>query len=301
MIDSAQACLEKVFNSDTDILSKIQAAKYLQEIHTEKREVEKSNEYANFLAPLAVESYEQKHNVSQMIEMFEDYQKHAFQKQHRQDSVSIIRKFLVIIGGLILIVIPIIIFTQRKIHLRKTSETEKKLELERMQHHTLVKRMKNNNARLKEENRNLSCTKTLSPVLQETKLCINDYKALMSEPVCIGIINRLSKTDIVTTNPSTAYRSISLSSKEERLLDEAVEKHCPNFTNRIASLYPSLKNSELKICPLFLIGLTDTQIAVLIQNQFSSLWKKGREIRRKLNCEDIGQHLKNALFSNENA
>jgi len=290
MLDSAQACLEFVFNSDIDILSKIQAAKYLQEIHTQKGDTAKASIYKDFLAPLAVESYEQKNKESQMIDLFENHRKQLIQKEHKKEHVSLVRKTSLIILVLALVVIPFVIYVLKRKHKKVLNEAKNEFE---KQHSISIKRMQNANTRLREENSKLIAERTPK---QEVRLDICNYESMMRDPVILDLKNRLSKVDIITTNDLSFYANLFMSPKEENKVNQVVESYCQGFTNKVAAMYPNLGEAELRVCKFFLIGLTEPQIATLINNNFRSVWKKSRSIKEKMGCTDIHLHLKSIIF-----
>ncbi len=294
MLDSAQVCLENVFNSETDILSKIQAAKYLKEIHTKKGESEKVYKYDKFLSPLALESYEQKHDDSQMIDLFEKHQKQAMQKGYKKKTLSLVRKTFLMIVLITLVVIPIIIFVSRKRHLRKLSDVKSAFENEKQQNVALVNEMQMSNILLKEENQRLS--EGLKAMQNMQKPTLKEYEKLMKEPVIRNLISRISNIDIITTNPSSLYEKHSMTPKEKRMFTDVFDKYCPNFNNRIFDLYPDLNKPEAIVCQYLILGLTVPQTAVLIQKDKSTVYRNERNIKEKMNCEDICQHLKSMLF-----
>jgi len=177
---------------------------------------------------------------------------------------------------------------------------KKEFEQEKQQHTALVNRMQNANARLREENRRLSETAP-ADTPQNGSPNLDDFEALMHEPTCLELLGRFSETDIVTTNSPETYAGLSLSKADEKRIDMAMERHCPDFSNRIAALHPDLGKAELKMCKYLLLGLNEPQIAVLMQNTFTSTWKKTANIRKKMGCSDIRQHLKSELFEAKKA
>jgi len=293
-IDSAQACLERVFYSDTDLLSKIHAARYLSEIHIEKEEYDKADYYKSFLAPLAVESYEQKNRDSHMIELFKSYQKHTLQNEHNKESASLRRKAFLIFVVFAIVVIPIIIFAQKRKHLRKMNSAKKEFEHEKQQNISLVNEIRTSNTILKEENQKLS--ESIKAMHTMQKSTFKDYENLMKEPVIRNLISRISNIDIITTNPSSLYEKHSMTPKEKRMFTDVFDKYCPNFNNRIFDLYPDLNKPEAIVCQYLILGLTVPQTAVLIQKDKSTVYRNERNIKEKMNCEDVCQHLKSMLF-----
>ena len=296
MVDSAQTCLEKVFDSDIDMLSKIQAAKYLKEIHTKNGETEKANWYANFLAPLAVESYEQKNTDSQMAGMFQDYQRSATENKHNREK-QLLWEWWTTIAAAAIILLAILVLWIKIRHKKKVTGLENTLKKQEMQHTALVSRMKNANARMKEEKQRLLDEKNERNQDDFTLLDLSRYEELTNDSFCRHLMNRFAETDIVTTNHSYDYADLALSKKEERELASTIEKYCPDFNNRIAKLYPEMGKNDLMICQYFLLGFTEPQIAVLLQKSFSWSWRNSNRIKGIMGCQDLRQHLKAVLFN----
>ena len=293
MLDSAQTCLEFVFNSDIDILSKIQAAKYLQEIHTKKGETLKAIFYNDFLAPLAVKSYEQKNKDSEFMQKFQDHQQHVSQNKQKKEFKKMFSKGIAFMCLVLFVVVPFIIYVLKHKHKKVLNEAKNDFEKTQTQHSISIKRMQNANTRLREENSKLIAERIPK---QEEKLDICTYESMMRDPVILDLKNRLSKVDIITTNDLSFYTKLFMSPKEENRVNQVVESYCQGFINKVAAMYPNLGEAELRVCKFFLIGLTEPQIATLINNNFRSVWKKSRSIKEKMGCTDIHLHLKSIIF-----
>ena len=298
LLDSAQMCLENVFQSNLNFLYRIQAAKYLQDIHAKKGEESKADIYAQFLAPLAVESYEQKNKDSQMVELFRHHHQSVLQKRHITTIQSYILKSIVYTLLLLFFLIPLIIYLQRRKHQRRLNVAMRKFESEQQQSTAFANNMQKKNKNLESENQRL--VNEMKSMMTKRIPNINDYNNLLNESICRNLRSRFLGIDIITTNSTSYYAQLSLSPKEERELTVAFEKHCPDFTNRIATLYPDLKKTELKVCRYTILGLTEPQIAVLLQKDYTTLWRNINSLKKKMNCIDVQQHLISILFADKN-
>ena len=296
VLDSAKVCLESVFNSDLDLPYRLQAATYLQKIHEAGGEYDKANIYTNFMAPYATKNYEQQNTASQLADKFQDYQRSSTENKHNREK-QLLWEWWIAIAAAAIILIAILVVWIKIRHKKKVTGLEDTLRKQEMQHTALVSRMKNANARMKEEKQRLLDEKNERNQEGFTLLDLSKYEELTNDPFCRHLMNRFADTDIVTTNHSYDYADLALGKKEERQLASTIEKYCPDFNNRIAKLYPEMGKNDLMVCQYFLLGFTEPQIAVLLQKSFSWSWRNSNRIKGIMGCQDLRQHLKAVLFN----
>ncbi len=296
MLDSAKVCLESVFNSDLDLPYRLQAAEYLKNIHETKGDTDNTSLYTDLLASHATKNYEQQNIASQLADKFQNYQRSATENKHIKEK-HLLWNWWIAIAVAALILLVVLVLWARIRHNNKVTGLEDTLRQQEIQHSALVSRMKNANARMKEEKQRLLDEKDERNQEEFSRFDLSNYEALTNDPFCRYLMNRFAETDIVTTNHSYDYAHLALSKKEERQLADTIEKHCPNLSNRIAKLHPEMGKNDLVICPYLLLGFTEPQIAVLLQKSFSAIWRTSRKIKNLMGCQDLRQHLKAELFN----
>ena len=299
MLDSAKVCLKSVFNSDLELPYRLQAATYLQKIHEMGGEADKANIYANFIAPYATKNYEQQNTASQLADKFQNYQRSATENKHNWEKQLFWKRWIYIAVAAMILLVALILWIRIR-HKKKVTGLEDTLRKQEMQHTAIVSRMKNANARMKEEKQRLIDEKNERNTEDFAYLDLSKYDELTNDPFCRHLMNRFAETDIVTTNHSYDYAQLALSKKEERQLADTIEKYCPNLNNRIAKLHPEMGKNDLVICQYFLLGFTEPQIAVLLQKSFSAIWRNSNRIKGIMGCQDLRQYLKAVLFKTQN-
>ena len=69
--------------------------------------------------------------------------------------------------------------------------------------------------------------------------------------------------------------------KKEQImaLHKAVNRHFAGFTMRLKKVYPQLTDNDLNYCCLYLLGLTDADIAALMQKAYPTVSQRSRKLR----------------------
>ena len=258
--DSAVIFLDKVYKEDPRLLSKIQAAEYLKNIYFD--DDLKTKEYTTFLSQYVVSGIEQKLVLSDLSDLFEKHLEHGLNRRYEKRTKT--SQMMVLIGLVLFLVASIAIFSF--LAKRKTDTGVQPIREERQQQEGFCKGKG------------------------------NDYNLLLQEAICLNLIHRFDNVDLITTNKTNSYTKLAISSKEERLLLKAVVKHCPDYEKLLLFHYPSMKNSDVRMCRFFLIGLNDKQISVLFQIDFTTGWRRLKKMTTMMDCVDIQQHLITLLF-----
>ena len=160
-----------------------------------------------------------------------------------------------------------------------------------------MKRLQNTNMRLREENERLVGSRfIIKTKITPQKASASAYEALMKESICCDLLHRFGKTEIITTNKPTYYADLTITSRERQLFAAAVSKHCPDFGPLLLDKYPNLKQADFEFCRFLLIGLTEPQVAVLLQKDYSTIWKRARKIKETLRTVEPKHCLIHVLF-----
>ncbi len=290
LFDSAIAYLENVFRQSTKELSRIQAAEYLRDIY--KKKGIHTDEYSSFLSQYTVSSFEQKLVQSQLADAFQTY------LQNKKDNLYKTKidrgRKLGVIGAVLLLALAssILVFIFRH-------KLRKQQLLSDMRHAISLNRLLSSNQQLEKENKRIlkdMCERDATSNLPFVKGNHGDYAALLQEPICLNLKQRFGNVDIVTTNKASAYSNLAITAKEKHRLADAVGKHCPDYDKILLSSYPKLKAADLETCRLLLIGLSEQQIAVLLQIDYSTIWRRVKKLKGIMGFVDAQKHLKRILF-----
>jgi len=77
-----------------------------------------------------------------------------------------------------------------------------------------------------------------------------------------------------------------LSKEQVIALRRAADLHFGLFTLRLAKAYPELTKTDLDYCCLYLLGLTDADIAALMQRAYNTVNERNSKLRRIFGSEN---------------
>ncbi len=167
----------------------------------------------------------------------------------------------------------------------KDKRHEKELEAERqthqMQQAALSGRLKRSNEELREL-RDLKRQQTGNGVpKQETQVVsFND------EPICRLIMERVNEGQFKSKIDYIIYKDSALDKQQLLDLRLAVDRHFGQFTARLKKAYPELTNGDLDYCCLYLLGLTDADIAALMQRTYNTVFHRNGKMRKIFGSEN---------------
>ena len=108
------------------------------------------------------------------------------------------------------------------------------------------------------------------------------HKEFLKEPICKRINELLHGKRITTRDTSFKHNDITLKEDDYKQLREAVERHFEGFDAFLLSRCPSLKQGDLALCHLHLMGLSEGEIAALKSRTYSGIKKQDESIKEKL-------------------
>lgn len=111
------------------------------------------------------------------------------------------------------------------------------------------------------------------------------YAAFLKEPVCVKINSLVRDLNITTRKPYSHYH-ISLDNETITQLSEAVTAHYGELKPALQCHYPGIGHEDLLLCYLYLLGLSNKQIAVLRQRDYSTVRKQAKELMGKLRIDE---------------
>ncbi|MBR5082622.1 MAG: hypothetical protein IKX35_09315 [Bacteroidales bacterium] len=145
-----------------------------------------------------------------------------------------------------------------------------------MQQAALAGRLKRSNAALKEKSPSRATILVPKYFPQYTQ--VENYA---DEPICKQILSICNdKTTPIKSNvPVSTYADIALSDAQKAELGNAAFRHYGQLFDKLKERYPELKGKDLLYCQLSLLGLDNTQIAVLLQRSISTIWDREKRLK----------------------
>ena len=121
---------------------------------------------------------------------------------------------------------------------------------------------------------------------QQQEEIVRRREAFLKEPVCKRINDLLHGRHITTRDTSYQHDDITLKEKDFKQLKEAVERHFEGFDAALSGRCPSLKHNDLTLCHLYLMGLSEGEIAALRSRTYSGIKKQNESLQEKLGLDE---------------
>ena len=123
-------------------------------------------------------------------------------------------------------------------------------------------------------------------------------EAFLKEPVCRKINNMICDIPVSARSNYSDYPNIKLNEQTIISLGEAVTKHFPNLKTALISSDINMKKDDLLLCYLYLIGLTNSQIALLRQCNFSTVFRQAERLKKSFKgCKNLPSFIKKIAVS----
>ena len=296
--DSSRVYLETVFEQQKDLESKMMAAENLCDIYQIKGDSIKAQKYASFLASFTIMEIEKKTNASKVNEMFKDYLDKKQEKRAGLGREKAVKRALEIIISTA-IVVAWVVFTvarRRSKKLLKEQQAEadrmlgetkqqhqEELEAERQTHRMEQAAM---SGRLKRSNQELRELKGQIKHLDDLAAKTESATSFNEEPICRLIMERVNEGQFKSKIDYIIYKDSALDKQQLLDLRLAVDRHFGQFTARLKKAYPELTNGDLDYCCLYLLGLTDADIAALMQRTYNTVFHRNGKMRKIFGSEN---------------
>ena len=280
LYDSSLLYLEPVFEHHKDIQSKILAAENLCTIHKMKKDSIEFHRYSSFLAGFAMKEIEEKSDISKINKMFQNH------KTQRQENLTDKRQTRAISNTIVFVLLVSIAITivVATIMRRKNKKQIKEI----IQHHN--RNVKNErkkheveqlflSERLKESNREIQELQDQLKQQNDRDAAVEPTISFDEEPICRLIMERVKEGQFKSQMDCNIYKDFALSKEQLMALHGAANRHFSHFTERLAQAYPDLTKSDLDYCCLYLLGLTDADIAALMQRAYSTVSDRSRKLK----------------------
>ena len=272
--DSASCYLEPVFENATDTMLKCRIAESMRVIYDSLGYWKKSDEFMRFLVEHKRPEGESNVLVSQLEGLYKAY---LSQKQERMAEA--VRKKS--IGRVICIVVPFALVVVLAILVKNRKRHENDLQAERLAS------QKEQNALRSDLQQREERLCVLKETMEQQRIETEKMRmTFLNEEICQHILNLLHGKHITTRDPSYQHDDITLKEEDSKRLKEAVEKHYEGFDAVLLGRCSSLRQSDLTLCHLLLMGLTEREIAALRSRTYSGIKKQKDSLREKLGVDE---------------
>ena len=286
LYDSALLYLEPVLENKKDLVSQIQAAHYLHIIFDSLGNAEKSDECVRFLAQQKKSEGQNKALVSRLESLYQKYLSQKLDKHTEKERAKAIRKTAgMIIPFVIVIMLFVIGVTKMKskqLLKEQQAETNKMLEETKQRHRIEQAAI---SGRLKQKNQEVRELQEQIKQLNDRDVAIEPTISFAEEPICRLIMERVKEGQFKSQMDCSIYKDFALSKEQLMALHGAANRHFDHFTERLAQAYPDLTKSDLDYCCLYLLGLTDADVAALMQRAYNTVNERNSKLRRIFGCK----------------
>jgi tetratricopeptide (TPR) repeat protein len=281
--DSAQYYFETVYMEETSPMIKKGIAESLRSVYDSIGNRERSDECMRYLAEHKKPEGENKAMISQLGDKYMTYIGQKPKRQAEEDRKRSLKKYVeFFISLLFSIVLAIIILTKRK-ERKLLKHQEEAMENEQYAHRMAQAAM---SGKLKHKNKEVLDLKNQIRQYDNdpTKKTVT-ATSFVEEPVCRLIMKRVTEGRFKSKVDYLNYKDSALTKQELLELRLDADHHFNQFTSRLKKAYPELTNSDLDYCCLYLLGLSDADIAALMQRAYNTVIERNGKIRRILGCE----------------
>ena len=275
-LDSAYYYLDIVYEQTQSAGAKKQAAEWLVEICKMQGKNDEMINYAEFLVPFANLEENKSGIKSQITELYNVFSQNKLERQHHKEIRNRRKLSVMAYSGLLLVTILIVILyhynKRRKQHLEDQINEEKRAHI--IEKKSLSSRLKKSNASLRELQDQIKKQNSNSSKNPEAQAA-----TFMEEPICRLILERVREGQFKSQMNCTIYKDYALSKEQLVSLHDAANRHYDHFTERLVQAYPDLTKNDMDYCCLYLLGLTDADIAALMQRAYSTVSDRSRKLK----------------------
>ena len=313
--DSAMYYLEPVFEKATDVVSQIRAGECLRIVYDSIGDKEKSDKCMRFLTERKKLESENKTLVSKLEELFKTYMNQKQEKQAVEEREKAIKKTMgILIPIAVAVALAIIIvakFRGMKLLKKQQKEANRMLEETERQHEEELKKQQTDakqkmeaehkhhaeaieterqthriqqaalSGRLKRSNEELRELKDIVQKQEDTISKLETHAVTFTEePICRLIMERVNEGRFKSKVDYVYYKDYALDKQHLLDLRVATDRHFGQFTTRLKKAYPELTKGDLDYCCLYLLGLTDADIAALMQRAYNTVVERDGKLKK---------------------
>ena len=194
------------------------------------------------------------------------------------------RWLIVIVGSLLVLMLSYILLyhnsRKKKQHLETQIEAER--QAHNMQQKALSGKLKKSNEALHDALQQLDSSSSYCVIQSEPK---KDYNSFVEAPICRHILDTVQhnfKSKINFIN----YKEYALQREQLLALRVAADENMDGFTVRLRKHFHGLTDDDATYCCLYLLDISDSDIAALMQKAYSTVCERKRKIKRIVGGED---------------
>ena len=278
--DSAWYYLKKVFENTQSEDSKRLAAQRLVEICKAQGKEPEAMEYADFLVPFATMEEEQSYIKSQLTEQYKNHVQSRLERERQKEKMKTQRWTIVLAVSLLILMSFIIILYHR--NKRKKHNLETQIAAERHSHQIQQDAL---SGKLKQKSQEVRELQDQIKQQNDRDAAVEPTISFAEEPICRLIMERVKEGQFKSQMDCSIYKDFALSKEQLMALHGAANRHFNHFTERLALAYPDLTKSDLDYCCLYLLGLTDADVAALMQRAYNTVNERNSKLRRIFGCK----------------
>jgi tetratricopeptide (TPR) repeat protein len=263
------------------------AARLLRDIALIEGDTLKANQYAQSLIEDVTSAAKNQAQISQLNDMF---QQHLQWEQERAEAerreAARLRRNRMIVVAVVLMVVAVLLawlFYRRKMR-QQRDEASQQMEAERAAHRlekaSMSGRLKRSNEELRELKDQIRQQNDTAPK-PETQAA-----SFAEEPICRLIMERVNEGQFKAQMDCKTYKEYALGKEQVTALREAADRHFGQFTSRLAKAYPDLTRGDLDYCCLYLLGLSDADVAALMQRAYNTVSERSRKMKAIFGTEE---------------
>ncbi len=293
--DSAWFYYKKVFEFTQSEGSKKLAAERLVEIGKITGNDIDTSEYIDYLIPFTNQEEIKSAVKSQLTELYNSFNQCRLEQLHQQEKKKNLKWALIIaLGFLVLLFVVLALYHRNKI---KSRSLEMQMKEERLSHSIQQKSL---SGRLKQKSQEMRILQDQIKQRNDRVIEADPSMSFTDEPICQLILDRVKEGQFKSQMDCAIYKDFALDKTQVLALHDAVDRHFIGYTTRLKKTYSQLTNSDLNYCCLYLLGLTDADIAALLQKAYPTVSQRSRKLKAVLGSEtSLPDTLRN--FANNNA
>ena len=300
--DSALVYFTQVFENKGDAAMKRSAARFLRDIYQSRGDTLMATQYAVYQVENAVSQAESNAQVSQLNELFQQHLQWEQERAEaeRQQAARLRRNRMIVVVSVLVAVAALLawLLIRRKMKQQRDTASQQmeavqeahRLESQRMEAEREAHRLEkaSMSGRLKKSNQELRELK--DQMRQQAGKGVPKQEAhavsFTEEPICRLIMERVNEGQFKAQMDCKLYQDYALGKEQVMALREAADRHFGQFTVRLAKAYPTLTKGDFDYCCLYLLGLSDADVAALMQRAYATVSERSRKIKTIFGTEE---------------
>ncbi len=281
-LDSAWHYLGLSFIKAQSVGAKKQSAEWLAEIAQRQGRNAETYEFASFLIPFANLEENLSGTKAKLVALYDTYRKAKLELQRQERAKKEWTLVLLIVAGMSVVILTLcfLFYWKKQSHQKLEAQLEAERHTHKVQQAAISSRLKRSNQELREMKDLMRQQSDQDSAKQEKPAA-----SFMEEPICRLIIGRVNEGQFKSKIDHVFYKDYALEKQQLLDLRVAVDRHFGQFTVRLKKTFPELTNGDLDYCCLYLLGLTDADLAALMQRAYNTVVERNVKIRKILGSE----------------